>query len=201
MGEVFPAVLRRVYWETTAGCNLRCIHCRRIDVLAKGSPEELTTAQARNLIDDLAGMGKPVFILSGGEPLFRRDIFEIVSYARDAGLPVALSTNGTLVDARMAGKIRDCGVYYASISLDGAQQATHDVFRGKGSWERAMRGFFHLKNVGIKVQINFTVTRQNVKELPEMLQLAASFGASALYLFLLVPVGCGVQIADCEVRG
>ncbi|MBI4063885.1 MAG: radical SAM protein [Elusimicrobia bacterium] len=191
--------LRRVYWETTAGCNLRCIHCRRTDILTKGSPDELTTQEGKNLIDQLAAMGKPVLIFSGGEPLFRRDIFELCSYTRNAGLPVALSTNGTLVDAARAAKIKESGVYYASISLDGARPATHDQFRGKGNYERAILGMMHMTNLGVKVQINFTVTKQNVEQVPEMYQLAHSLGAAALYLFLLVPVGCGVQIADSQM--
>ncbi|MBI2069633.1 MAG: radical SAM protein [Elusimicrobia bacterium] len=191
--------LRRVYWETTAGCNLRCIHCRRTDVLVKGSPDELNTSQAKGFIDQLAAGGKPVLIFSGGEPLFRKDIFELLSYAHGLGLPVALSTNGTLVDGRLAKKIKDSGVYYASISLDGAKPGTHDTFRGKGNFERAIRGMMHLQNLGIKVQINFTVTKQNVAEIETMYQMAGALKAQALYLFLLVPVGCGIQIAESQM--
>ncbi|OGR84162.1 MAG: hypothetical protein A2901_09005 [Elusimicrobia bacterium RIFCSPLOWO2_01_FULL_54_10] len=189
-------VLRRVYWETTAACNLRCIHCRRVDALDTVSPLQLTTPQAESMIDDLAEMGKPVLILSGGEPLYRADIFRIASYASSKGLPVALSTNGTLVTQKMADKIKHSGIYYASISLDGAQPQTHDRFRGAGNFDRAVEGFRRMKEAGLKVQINFTVTRGNVSELPQMLDLAQSLGACALYLFLLVPVGCGVQIAE-----
>ncbi len=199
MTEILKHELRRVYWETTAGCNLRCTHCRRTDVLAKGSPDELSTEEGRRFIDELASLGKPVLIFSGGEPLFRRDIFDLISHAKNAGLPVALSTNGTLVDEKTARRIRECGVYYASISLDGARPATHDVFRGGGNFDRALRGFRHLREAGIKVQINFTVTRQNVGEMEEMYQWVASLGAAALYLFLLVPVGCGVEIADSQM--
>ncbi|OGR81830.1 MAG: hypothetical protein A2902_06955 [Elusimicrobia bacterium RIFCSPLOWO2_01_FULL_64_13] len=194
-------VLRRVYWETTAGCNLECIHCRRIDVSHRVSADEITTAESRALIDDLAAMGKPVLILSGGEPLFRRDIFDIASYAHGLGLPVALSTNGTLVTAAIAEKIRDSGVYYASISLDGAHPKTHDSFRGPGNFERAIQGLKHMRKMGVKVQINFTVTRQNVGEMREVYELARSLDAHALYLFLLVPVGCGIQIADAQMLG
>ena len=94
--EPFGPNLRRVYWETTAGCNLKCIHCRRSDVLSHGSPEELSTNQGKQLIDALAVMGKPVLIFSGGEPLFRRDIFDLTAYAKSAGLPVALNADGML---------------------------------------------------------------------------------------------------------
>ncbi|MEK7287085.1 MAG: radical SAM protein, partial [Elusimicrobiota bacterium] len=190
---------KRVYWETTAGCNLRCIHCRRLDVLTKQSSEELSLSQAKSLIDDLAAMGKPVLILSGGEPLFRKDIFEISSYAKARGLGVGISTNGTLVNEEIARHLKDSGIHYGSISLDGAKAATHDIFRGKGNFDRAVRGAKHLMQAGIKVQVNFTVTKQNVQELAQMYEMARSLGAYALYLFLLVPVGCGVKLADSQM--
>lgn len=193
--------LRRVYWETTAGCNLRCVHCRRLDVLVKGAPDELTTQEGFAFIDALAGMGKPVLIFSGGEPLFRRDIFELIGRAREKGLPTALATNGTLVSAPLAKRLKDAGVYYASISLDGSAPETHDAFRGPGNFERALAGLRRLQEAGIKVQINFTVTRANVHQVEEMYRLSAASGAHALYLFLLVPVGCGVQIAESQMLG
>lgn len=196
-----PATLRRVYWETTAGCNLRCIHCRRTDVLTKGSPEELDTPQAKELVDQLARMGRPVLILSGGEPVFRRDIFEIAAYARDRGLPLGLATNGTLIHPRRARALKESGIYYASVSFDGARPSTHDAFRGKGAFVKAMNGFLALKEAGIQVQVNFTVTRRNIGEVEDVYRMAASFGAVALYLFLLVPVGCGVRIAESDMLG
>lgn len=198
MNASMPA-LRRVYWETTAACNLRCIHCRRIDVLDRVSPEEMDTQQAKEMIDDLSAMGKPVLILSGGEPLYRPDVFELAAYASGSGLPVALSTNGTMVTPATAGEIKSAGIYYASISLDGVKAQTHEAFRGKGNFDRALWGFSNLRNAGIKVQINFTVTKRNAAELPEMYDLARSLKAHALYLFLLVPVGCGVRIADSQM--
>jgi MoaA/NifB/PqqE/SkfB family radical SAM enzyme len=163
-GAPAAPALRRLYWETTAGCNLRCIHCRRIDASDRVSPDELNTDQAFGMIDDLASMGKPVLILSGGEPLFRRDIFDIAAYASGRGLPVALSTNGTLVNAALARKARESGVYYASVSLDGARAATHDRFRGEGRFEMALNGIARLKEAGLKVQINFTLTNKNRHE-------------------------------------
>ena len=193
------AILKRVYWETTSGCNLRCIHCRRLDVPDQPSPQDLTTDQAKDLINELSSFGKPVLILSGGEPLLRRDILGIASYAKHAGLAVGMATNGTLVNENIAREIRDSGIHYASVSLDGAISRTHDIFRGAGSFEKALRGFSHLREAGIKVQINLTVTRGNVREVSETYDLAARLGACALYLFLLVPVGCGEEIADSEM--
>jgi radical SAM protein with 4Fe4S-binding SPASM domain len=195
----FEANLRRVYWETTAGCNLRCIHCRRIDVLTRADADELSTPQAEAFIRDLASMGKPVLIFSGGEPLMRRDIYDLIAFAKGQGLPVAISTNGTLVTQEIARKLRDAGIYYASISLDGATAETHDLFRGHGNFERAVRGMQYMQEVGIKVQVNFTVTKQNVHQMQAMYVLCRSLKAHALYLFLLVPVGCGIQIADSQM--
>jgi radical SAM protein with 4Fe4S-binding SPASM domain len=191
--------LRRVYWETTAGCNLRCIHCRRLDVLDKPSPEELNTPEAKTLIDELASFGRPVLIFSGGEPLVRQDLFDLAAYAKGKGLPIALATNGTLIDLPMAKRIKDAGIYYASVSLDGAGPATHDVFRGFGAFEKALVGMRLMQEAGIKVQVNFTVTKMNVKEVSAVYDLARESKAIALYLFLLVPVGCGVQIADSQM--
>ena len=188
---------RLVFWETTAGCNLRCIHCRRVTIADQLTPQDLTTEESFELIDEIAATGKPVFVLSGGEPLFRPDILDIARYATDAGLPVALATNGTLIDDAMAAKIKDSGIKRVSISFDGADAATHDAFRGlPGSFDAAVRGFRALRNVGIPVQINTTVAKHNEDQLEAVLALAKDLDAVGLHLFLLVPVGCGVQISD-----
>ncbi|HAJ38806.1 MAG TPA: hypothetical protein DCL15_24330, partial [Chloroflexi bacterium] len=108
---------RLIFWETTAGCNLACIHCRRITVADQLLPQDLTTAEAFNLIDQVAAFARPIFVLSGGEPLFRPDIFEIARHASDAGLIVALATNGTLIDADVARRIKASGIRRVSISF------------------------------------------------------------------------------------
>jgi heme b synthase len=188
---------RLVFWETTAGCNLHCIHCRRITLADQLTPQDLTTAEARTLIDQIAAAGKPVFVLSGGEPLFRPDIFEIASYASDAGLTVALATNATLITPSVAAQIKESGVKRVSISFDGADAATHDAFRGmSGAFDAALSGFAALREIGMPVQINTTVARHNEAQLDGMRQLAKKLGAVALHLFLLVPVGCGLEIAE-----
>lgn len=186
---------RLIFWETTAGCNLACIHCRRITVADQLMPQDLTTAEAFDLIDQIASFGSPIFVLSGGEPLFRPDIFDIARHATDAGLIVALATNGTLIDADVARKIKDSGVKRVSVSFDGADAPTHDIFRGPGAFDAAMKGIGHLRDVGLPFQINTTVARHNAHQMPETLALAKEIGAVALHLFLLVPVGCGVEIA------
>jgi radical SAM protein with 4Fe4S-binding SPASM domain len=193
--EPYPAP-RLVFWESTAGCNLECIHCRRITVADQLLPQDLTTQESFDLIDQIAAFGRPIFVLSGGEPLFRPDIFDIARHATDAGLIVALATNGTLIDEDVALKIKESGVRRVSISFDGADAPTHDIFRGQGAFDLAIAGMGHLREVGVPYQINTTVARHNVDQMPETLALAKGLGAVALHLFLLVPVGCGVEIAE-----
>jgi radical SAM protein with 4Fe4S-binding SPASM domain len=187
---------RLIFWESTAGCNLACIHCRRITVADQLLPQDLTTAEAFSLIDQVAAFARPIFVLSGGEPLFRPDIFDIARHASDAGLIVALATNGTLIDAGVARRIEESGVRRVSISFDGADAATHDIFRGPGAFDKALAGMEHLRRVGVPYQINTTVARHNVHQMEQTLALAKGMDARALHLFLLVPVGCGVEIAD-----
>ncbi len=187
---------RLIFWESTAGCNLACIHCRRITVADQLMPQDLKTEEVFNLIDQVTAFASPIFVLSGGEPLFRPDIFEIAQYATDAGLIVALATNGTLIDANVAQRIKDSGVRRVSVSFDGADAATHDIFRGPGAFDAARRGIEELKKIDVPFQINTTVAQHNAHQMPETLALAKDMGAAALHLFLLVPVGCGVEIAE-----
>ena len=188
---------RLVFWETTAACNLRCSHCRRTDVEDEVSPDDLSTEEAKSLIDELADWGRTILVLSGGEPLLRPDIFELMSYAEGKGLIVALATNGTLIDGPMAERIREGGAHRVSISLDGADEATHDAFRRlPGSFRSALAGINALRAEDVPVQINVTVAKHNAHQLDAMVSLAKELGAVALHLFLLVPVGCGVEIAE-----
>jgi AdoMet-dependent heme synthase len=193
------SALRLVFWETTKACNLSCRHCRAVPRRTLG-PTELDTLRALTLIDQIAEVAKPVLVLSGGEPLFRPDIFDIAAYGVETGFRMALATNGTLVTERVAAKIADTGFARVAISLDGARAVTHDAFRNlSGSYSLAIRGIRNLRDEGVSVQINSTVARHNVAELPAMLDLALQLGADALHLFMLVPVGCGLQISDSEM--
>ncbi|MFQ5964939.1 MAG: heme b synthase [Candidatus Scalinduaceae bacterium] len=192
--------LRLVFWETTAGCNLECIHCRRLDVSTQLANDDMTTEESYEFVDAIAETGKPILVLSGGEPLFRPDIFDIAKHAVKKGLTVALATNGTLVDGAMAKKIVDAGVSRVSISLDGADAETHDNFRKlKGSFERAIEGFNHLKKLGMSMQVNCTIAKHNEHQLRDLYNLAVKLGAEAIHIFMLVPVGCGVEIADDQM--
>jgi len=190
---------RLIFWEVTKGCNLRCIHCRAT-ATELSSPTDLPTSRALDIIDQIAALANPILVLSGGEPLYRSDIFQLATYARDKGLRVALATNGTLVTKEVARMIADSGIKRVSISLDGADAQTHDTFRGiPGAFEAALHGFRNLKEVGMSVQINMTIARHNAEQLPRVLEMAKEIGADALHTFLLVPVGCGVDIADDQM--
>ncbi len=183
--------LRLVFWETTLGCNLRCAHCRATATPGR-APDELSTAEAFALVEDIVSFASPILVLSGGEPLYRPDILDIARFASDAGLRVALATNGTLIDPEIAADIAGAGIRRVSISLDGVQASTHDTFRGvSGAFEAAMEGSRLLRANDVELQINTTVTRHNVEELEAILDLTERQGAKALHFFLLVPVGCG----------
>lgn len=192
--------LRLVFWETTAGCNLECVHCRRLDVAREMMREDLSTPEALALVESIARAGRPILVLSGGEPLIRPDILTIARHAADQGLVVSMATNGTLVTPELAVRVREAGVRRVSISVDGADARTHDTFRAlPGSFEAALRGLGYLRDAGIEVQINTTIARHNDGQLAAIYELAKSVGAVAFHAFMLVPVGCGVEIADDQM--
>jgi radical SAM protein with 4Fe4S-binding SPASM domain len=192
-------VPRLIFWEVTNGCNLRCVHCRAT-ATELSSPTDLSTPRALDIISQIADFCSPILVLSGGEPLYRPDIFQLARFATEKGIRVALGTNGTLVTKEVARKIVDSGVRRVSISLDGADAATHDTFRGiPGAFEAAIYGLRNLKELGMSVQINTTIARHNSKQLPGVLDLAREIGADALHTFLLVPVGCGIDIAKDQM--
>ena len=193
--------LRLLFWESTIRCNLSCAHCRRVeDDEAVGS--DLTTPQAKQLIDQLAHVGQtqdfmPILVFSGGEPLCRGDLFELIDYANTKRLKCALATNGTLIDEAIAGKIKAAGIERVSISLDGATGDVHNKLRKlEGSFEAAIHGINCLRACDVPFQINMTVTRYNAHQLDDIFVLAESLGAVAVHLFMLVPVGCGEEFAE-----
>ena len=192
--------LRLLFWETTAGCNLECSHCRRLDVSHELMKTDMSTVQARKMIDDLAAFARCILVFSGGEPLMRPDVFDLATHARAKGLLIALASNGTLIDGPTARRIADTGFHRVSVSLDGADAATHDSFRRlPGSFRLAMEGLRNLREVGVSTQVNCTIARHNAHQLADVLKLAESLGADAMHYFLLVPVGCGEQIADDQM--
>ena len=188
--------LRLLFWESTAGCNLACVHCRRLDVHRCMSRDDLTTAEATAMIRSLPETGRPILVFSGGEPLMRPDLFELAAEARGVGLPIALATNGTIMSEEVAQKIVDVGFQRVSISFDGPDPETHDLFRGDGAFDSSIAGFRALRERGMSMQINTTVAKHNYRKLDTMYRLAIELGADALHIFMLVPVGCGMSLSQ-----
>ncbi len=196
-GEPVAPPLRLLFWETTAGCNLACVHCRRLDVSRELCRDDLSTDQALSLIRSLPETGKPILVFSGGEPLMRPDVFDLAAEAARLGLPTALATNGTIMDEHVAQKVHDVGFRRVSISFDGPDPQTHDRFRGiDGAFASSVRGFTLLRERGLSMQINTTIAKHNYQKLDQMYELALSLGADALHIFMLVPVGCGMSLSQ-----
>jgi radical SAM protein with 4Fe4S-binding SPASM domain len=149
------------------------------------------------MIRSLPETGRPILVFSGGEPLMRPDLFELAAEASGVGLPIALATNGTIMDERIARRVVDVGFRRVSISFDGPDAGTHDKFRGiDGAFDSSIRGFRELRKAGMSMQINTTVTQHNYAKLDAMYQLALDLGADALHIFMLVPVGCGMELSE-----
>ena len=197
--EASSHTLRLVAWETTRNCNLACVHCRASATKGPFSGE-LDTKTSLRFLDQIAEVGSPIVILTGGEPLLRPDIFEIAEYGTQKGLRMVMAPNGTLVTDAIASKLARAGIQRVSISLDGATPEQHDRFRGvEGAFEGALSGIKHIKNAGIEFQINTTITRSNLDQIPAIQELAVELGAVAHHIFLLVPTGRGKYIVDQEI--
>jgi len=189
--------LRLLFWETTAACNLACVHCRRLDVAHSMGKDDLTTQQALSMIRSLPQTGRPILVFSGGEPLMRPDVFDLAAEAKNLGLPTALATNGTIMDDHLAKRAVDVGFRRVSISFDGPDAATHDRFRAiDGAFDASVKGFTLLREHGMSMQMNTTVARHNYQNLDQMYELALKLGADALHIFMLVPVGCGMSLSQ-----
>ncbi len=197
-------MLRLLFWESTIRCNLTCAHCRRLEA-DDAAFKDMSTSQARTLISQLSDIGdsqpmRPVMVFSGGEPLCREDIFELVATAKEAQLHCALATNGTLIDDKIANRIKESGVERCSISLDGATAETHDKLRQlEGAFDKAVAGTRRLREAGVPFQINMTLTKHNAHQLDDLYALAKSLGAVAVHLFMLVPVGCGETLVETDM--
>lgn len=195
-----------VIWEVTRACDLACAHCRA-EAMPLRNPAELDSAEARALIDQVAAFGPhgPLFILTGGDPMKRPDLMELVSYAASRHLPVALSPSGTpLLTPAAIAELKAAGLVALSLSVDGAGPAVHDALRGvEGVFTRTMTAWEAALENGLKVQINTTVARRNLADLPALARLVRSRGAMTWSLFLLVPMGRGttlepISAAECE---
>lgn len=184
-----------VVWNVTRTCNLRCIHCysHSDSGLYEG---ELTTIQGKELLRDLADFGVPVVLFSGGEPLIRRDLPELGEYARELGLRVVVSTNGTLIAGSFNRELAGMGVSYVGVSLDGLKE-TNDRFRGlRGAFDRALDGIHCCKEYGIKVGLRFTISRRNVGDIPGIFDLIEHEEIERVCFYHLVYTGRGSRLME-----
>ena len=191
--------LQLVAWEITRSCNLYCAHCR---ASADSGPweGELSTEECYRVIDEILEVGKPIIILSGGEPLAREDVLTVGKYAVNKGLRVVMGSNGTLVTEEVAAKMKDVPISRLAISLDFPVAELQDDFRGKkGAFEEAMAGITNSHRAGIDIQINSTITKLNVSLLEQTLSLAQEVGAVAFHPFFLVPTGRGKGLESVEL--
>lgn len=192
--------LRLVAWEVTRSCNLSCVHCRAA-AMDRPYADELTREEGLRLLEAIATLGSPIVILTGGEPLLRPDIFDLAAHGHAKGLRMTMAPNGTLVTLEAARRMKEVGLQRISISLDGANAASHDAFRQvPGAFEGALMGIRHAKEADLPFQINTTITASNLRELPRIQELAVKLGAVAHHIFLLVPVGRGKTLQEQSIN-
>ena len=183
-----------VVWNVGRRCNLRCVHCysQSRDLQY---PDELTHDEGLKLLDDLAAFGSPVALFSGGEPLMRPDIIELIRHARAGGMRAVLSTNGTLINEEMAAQLKECGLSYVGVSLDGLEE-TNDRFRGMhGAFRQALEGIRNCRAAGIKVGLRFTMNRRNAQDLGGIFDLLQQENIPRVCFYHLVYAGrgrCGI---------
>ncbi len=186
-----------VVWNCSRRCNLNCVHCYA-DSRDQAYAGELTTAQARKMIEDLKNFNIPVLLFSGGEPLMRTDLFELNAYARERGLRTVISTNGTLITPALARQIKASGVEYVGISLDGIGK-NNDRFRGKrGAFDDALNGIKNLVTVGQKVGLRFTMTGENNRDMPLLFDLVEKEGVHRICFYHLAYSGRGTNLKTSD---
>jgi 12,18-didecarboxysiroheme deacetylase len=182
-----------IVWNVTQRCNLKCVHCY---AHAKNTSfdNELSTEQGKQLIDDLAGFGSPVMLFSGGEPLIRKDLPQLAAYAVEKGMRAVISTNGTLITSEMARNLKEIGLSYVGISLDGMEEI-NDRFRGvSGAFQSALEGIKNSQAAGIKVGLRFTVNKFNVNEIPKIFKLLEDMDIPRVCFYHLVYAGRGTEL-------
>ena len=187
-----------VVWNSTRRCNLKCIHCYS-QSCNEDYAGELTNEEARQMIRDLAEFKAPVLLFSGGEPLMRKDMYELGAYARELGIRPVISTNGTLITKSAAAKIKETGFGYVGISLDGVGE-TNDRFRGvKGAFDAAIKGFENCLSIDQKVGLRLTLTKDNVQDLPVIFDLIEDIGIPRVCFYHLVYTGRGADIVKDDL--
>ena len=187
-----------VVWNTTRACNLNCIHCYA-KAVHQSRDRELTTEEGFNLIDDLATFGVPVILFSGGEPLLRPDLIELTSYSVSKGMRAVISTNGTLITEEKALLLKNAGVSYVGISLDGLEKV-NDHFRGvEGAFKKALNGIKNCQNAGLKVGLRFTINKLNIDQVPGIFDLAEKMNIERICFYHLVYSGRGSNLVDQDL--
>lgn len=182
-----------VVWNVTRACNLKCVHCYA-HATDDSTSDELSTSEGRKMIDDLAGFGVPVLLFSGGEPLVRKDLPELAAYAVDKGMRAVISTNGTLINKPTAQTLKEIGLSYVGISLDGLEPI-NDQFRGvPGAYQKAMEGIRNCQEAGIKVGLRFTINKRNVTEIPGIFDLLEEMEIPRVCFYHLVYAGRGSDL-------
>lgn len=186
-----------IAWEITRRCNLKCVHCRSSSELNVVGHPDFSLDEAKRVLDDIASYASPVMVLSGGEPLLWPDVFEIAQYGTDKGLRMCLATNGTLVNQETCKKIKESGIKMVSLSLDGASAEVHDNFRNMpGAFEATTGAARMFKEHDIKFLVNSSFTKRNQKEIGKLYPFVKALGATAWYMFMIVPTGRGEDIMD-----
>jgi radical SAM protein len=185
-----------IIWETTQACDLACRHCRA-EAHPEPDPRSLTFEQAKRLLEQASSFGKPspIFIFTGGDPFKRADLFDLVNYAAETGLVAAVSPSGTpLLNRENLLKLKDNGARAISLSIDASTAARHDDFRQvPGSFDLTVNGWKAAREIGLKLQVNTTVTRYNLTDLAQLFKLVQELGAMTWSLFFLVPTGRGLE--------
>lgn len=190
--------MKLISWNVTKECDLSCRHCYRD--AGKRAEGELTTNEARDLLREIKKARFNLVIFSGGEPLLRSDIYELIAYANKIGLISSLGTNGLLLNPEVAKKLKNLKLSSAGISIDSSEPAYHDTLRKScGSWQRAVDAAGNCRAAGLVFQIHTTLTRENYLDIPKLIRLSAGLGAAAHYFFFLVPCGRASQIKDAAL--
>ncbi len=186
-----------ICWETTKACLLACRHCRA-NAVRKSLPSELTLKEGINLIDQLVDFGKPypTLVLSGGDPLMRPDIQNLIEYSAGRGLRVALSPAVSLLKPQSLERIAGLGLKAVSISLDGAREETHDWLRGPGNYQLTLKAIADAVELGMRIQVNTVVMRRNVEELADVFHLVKRMGVGVWEVFFLIKTGRGVGVEE-----
>lgn len=186
-----------IAWEITRRCNLKCVHCRSSSELEVAGHPDFSLDEAKRVIDDISSYASPVLVLSGGEPLLRNDVFDIARYGSGKGLRMCLATNGTLVTDEICQKIKAADIKMVSLSLDGATSEVHDNFRNSpGAFDATVNAAKLFKQNGIKFLVNSSFTKRNQSEIENIYKFVKELGATAWYMFMIVPTGRGEDIMD-----